>query len=139
MGTSRPRKIKAYTREDAIMRYLKSQNINLDHMGAKEADRFYTSVSCVSQAASALGKLGRSKNTEAQKNASRDNGKLGGYPKGRPRGNVLTPLQQQIYDLRHTDGLKIKEIAQQLGRQRENVRQILARAETKIRKQNEEV
>lgn len=35
----------------------------------------------VSLAASTLGKLGRSKNTEAQKNASRDNGKLGGRPK----------------------------------------------------------
>ena len=63
--------------------------------------------------------------------ASRENAKKGGYPKGRPRSIGLTALQQQAYDLRQ-QGLKIKEIAARMGRQPENVRQLLARAQNKI-------
>jgi hypothetical protein len=36
-------------------------------------------------AAVALGRLGGQANTEAQQAARRENGKKGGYPKGRPR------------------------------------------------------
>ena len=63
--------------------------------------------------------------------AARINAKKGGYPKGRPRNTGLTALQQQAYDLRQ-QGLKIKEIAARMGRQPENVRQLLARAQNKI-------
>lgn len=39
----------------------------------------------ISAAASALGKLGRAKNTQAQQEASRENGKRGGRPKSEGR------------------------------------------------------
>lgn len=79
------------------------------------------------QAAAVLGSISTPKKTDA----ARINAKKGGYPKGRPRNTGLTALQQQAYDLRQ-QGLKIKEIAARMGRQPENVRQLLARAQNKI-------
>ncbi len=55
--------------------------------------------------------------------ASRRNGRLGGRP---PGSGGLTLLQRQVLDLRRR-GLSVREIAHQLGRRPENVRQILAR------------
>lgn len=78
----------------------------------------------------------RSIPSEKRAAASRDNGKKGGYPKGRPRGNKLTPLQRQAHEL-HQQGLTVREIATQMGRQPENIRQLVARAATKIRKSEE--
>lgn len=78
----------------------------------------------LSSAASALGRKGRSVNSPAQQQAARDNGKKGGRPAG---DTTLTTLQQQILALRQS-GLKIKEIADRLGRNPENIRQTLARA-----------
>ena len=79
------------------------------------------------QAAAVLGSISTPKKTAA----ALKNAKKGGYPKGRPRNTSLTALQQQAYDLRQ-QGLKIKEIAARMGRQPENVRQLLARAQNKI-------
>ena len=45
----------------------------------------------------------------------------------------LTPLQQQVYDLRHT-GMLIKDIATAMGITSERVRQLVARAEYKMEK-----
>lgn len=73
-------------------------------------------------AASALSKSKAGKPKAAQ--ASRDNGAKGGRPAG---DTTLTTLQQQILALRQS-GLKIKEIADRLGRNPENIRQTLARA-----------
>ena len=80
----------------------------------------------MSLAAAVLGK-----SRSPQKTAARLNAKKGGWPKGRPRNTGLTALQQQAYDLRK-QGLKIREIAREMGRQPENVRQLLARAQNKI-------
>jgi len=68
--------------------------------------------------------------TEKSIAASRRNAKLGGRPKGPV--SELTALQQQAYDLRHS-GMKIKEVAKAMGRQPETIRQLIGRAETKIR------
>lgn len=79
------------------------------------------------QAAAALGSISTLKKTAA----ARENAKKGGYPKGRPRNTSLTDLQRQALDLRQ-QGLSIREIAARMGRQPENVRQLLARAQNKI-------
>ena len=50
---------------------------------------------------------------------------------GRPRNTGLTALQRQAWDLRQ-QGLGIKDIAAQMGRQPENVRQLLARVASKL-------
>lgn len=81
----------------------------------------------MSLAAAVLGKSRSPKKTDA----ARKNARLGGWPKGRPRSTGLTALQQQAWDLRQ-QGLKIKEIAARMGRQPENVRQLLARAASKL-------
>jgi RNA polymerase sigma factor (sigma-70 family) len=49
----------------------------------------------------------------------------------RTAGKDLTPPQRQALDLRQ-QGLSIKEIAARMGRQPENVRQLVARARTKL-------
>jgi len=79
------------------------------------------------QAAAVLGSISTPKKTAA----ARENAKKGGYPKGRPRNTGLTALQRQALDLRQ-QGLSIREIAARMGRQPENVRQLLARARNKI-------
>lgn len=80
---------------------------------------------------SAIGRKGGSAKSEAKTKAARENAKKGGYPKGRPRNTGLTALQRQAWDLRQ-QGLGIKDIAAQMGRQSENVRQLLARAASKL-------
>lgn len=82
-------------------------------------------------AASSLGRKGGSVRSEKKTAASRENAKKGGWPKGKPRSQDLTPLQQQIYDLR-LSGLSIREIAEQTGRQPENIRQVLGRVARKL-------
>lgn len=62
-----------------------------------------------------------------KKRSSAENAKLG----GRPKTQGLTPLQQRAYDLR-AQGLTVREIAQHMGRQPESIRQLLARAATKL-------
>lgn len=47
-----------------------------------------TNDSTKNPAAVALGALGGKSTSEAKKAAARENGKLGGYPKGRPRRPV---------------------------------------------------
>jgi len=80
-----------------------------------------------SAAAAALGRSRSPRKTDA----SRANGAKGGRPAG--KSIELTPLQREAYDLRQS-GLKLREIAERMGRQPENVRQLVARAETKIRR-----
>lgn len=66
--------------------------------------------------------------TEKKARSSRANGLKGGRPKG---ATELTPLQREALELRQS-GLKIREIAAKMGRQPENIRQLVARAEYKI-------
>ena len=73
-----------------------------------------------------LSRLGSAKSPRKAE-SSRANGAKG----GRPRNTGLTALQRQAWDLRQ-QGLGIKDIAAQMGRQPENVRQLLARAQNKI-------
>lgn len=68
--------------------------------------------------------------TPKKADSSRANGLKGGRPKG---SGELTPLQREALELRQ-QGLKIKEIAAKMGRQPENIRQLLGRAECKTRK-----
>ena len=49
----------------------------------------------------------------------------------RTAGKDLTPLQRRAWEL-HMQGLKPREIAKAMGRRRENVRQLIARARNKI-------
>ena len=77
----------------------------------------------LSSAARALGSI----TTEKKRAASRINALKGGRPKG---SGSLTALQKQVLDLRQS-GLTVRQIADQLGRGPENVRQILARAARK--------
>ena len=81
----------------------------------------------MSLAAAVLGKSRTPKKTAA----ARENAKKGGWTKGRPRSTGLTALQRQAWDLRQ-QGLKIREIAHEMGRQPENVRQLLARVASKL-------
>lgn len=74
-----------------------------------------------------MSRLG-SRTSEKKAEASRRNAQLGGRPKG---SGGLTDLQRQAWDLRQ-QGLMIKEIAARMGRQPENIRQLLARAQNKI-------
>lgn len=76
---------------------------------------------------SVMSRLG-SRTSPKKAAASRRNAQLGGRPKG---SGGLTALQRQALDLRQ-QGLSIKEIAARMGRQPENVRQLLARAQNKI-------
>lgn len=91
-----------------------------------DTQHLWVGVDGISAAASALSKSKAGKPRAVQ--ASRDNGAKGGRPAG---DTTLTPLQQQLYDMRQ-GGMKIKEIAQATKRQPENVRQIVARAERKV-------
>lgn len=90
-----------------------------------DTQHLWVGVDGISAAASALSKSKAGKPRAVQ--ASKDNGAKG----GRPKSEGLTPLQQRAYDLR-LQGLKIKDIAQQMGRQPESIRQLLARAATKL-------
>lgn len=76
------------------------------------------------RAMSALGS--RTSPIKAEK--SRENGARGGRPKG---SGDLTNLQRQAYNLRR-QGLAIKEIALEMGKRPENIRQMLARVATKL-------
>ena len=73
---------------------------------------------------SALG----SRTSPDKADASRANGRKGGRPKG---SGCLTPLQKQVYDLRKS-GFTVKQIAEELSRRPENIRQALARVATKL-------
>ena len=68
-----------------------------------------------------------SRTSEKKAAASRQNARRGGRPRG---SGGLTALQQQAWDL-HQQGLSIKEIAGRMGRQPENVRQIIARVKNR--------
>lgn len=85
----------------------------------------------LSSAASILGRKGGRAKSEAKAKAARENAKKGGWPKGRPRNTELTDLQRQALDLRQ-QGLSIREIAARMDRQPENIRQLLARAASKL-------
>lgn len=76
------------------------------------------------RAMSALG----SRTSPAKSKAARENGREGGRPVG---SGKMTDLQQQAYDLRR-QGLTVKEIAAQMNKRPENVRQMLARVATKL-------
>ena len=102
-------------------------NLKRKYGESLSVDEVRAEMSPAKIAAAILGKSRTPKKTAA----ARINAKKGGYPKGRPRNTGLTALQQQAYDLRQ-QGLKIKEIAARMGRQPENVRQLLARAQNKI-------
>ena len=102
-------------------------NLKRKYGESLSVDEVRSEMSPAKIAAAILGKSRTPKKTAAaQKNA-----RLGGWPKGRPRNTGLTALQQQAYDLRQ-QGLKIKEIAARMGRQPENVRQLLARVASKL-------
>jgi DNA-binding CsgD family transcriptional regulator len=88
-----------------------------------DAEENHLTVRVEDGPASALGSI----TSERKKRSSAANAKKG----GRPKSEGLTPLQQRAYDLR-LQGLKIKDIAQQMGRQPESIRQLLARAATKL-------
>jgi DNA-binding CsgD family transcriptional regulator len=104
-----------------------ARNLKSKYGEALTVDEVHAEMSPVKSAAALLG----SRTSEKKKVASRANAKLGGYPKGRPRGNDLTPLQQQILDLRR-QGLSVREIAERTERNPENVRQVLARVARKL-------
>lgn len=76
---------------------------------------------------SVMSRLG-SHTSEKKAVASRQNARRGGRPRG---SGGLTALQRQALDLRQ-QGLGITDIAAQMGRQPENVRQLLARAASKL-------
>jgi DNA-binding CsgD family transcriptional regulator len=77
-------------------------------------------------AASILGRKGGSAKSEAKTRANKNKGQ------GRPPGSGgLTALQREAYELR-SQGLSIREIAQRMGRNPENVRQLVSRAATKL-------
>jgi len=104
-----------------------ARNLKARYGESLSVDEVRSEMSPAKIAAAILGKSRTPKKTDA----ARINAKKGGYPKGRPRNTGLTALQQQAYDLRQ-QGLGIKDIAAQMGRQPENVRQLLARAQNKI-------
>jgi len=80
-----------------------------------------------------LGRKGGSAKSPKKAAASRKNALLGGRPKG---SGSLTPLQKQALDLKQS-GMTIREIAQAMDRQPENIRQLVARAENKMKKEEE--
>ena len=104
-----------------------ARNLKARYGESLSVDEVRSEMSPAKIAAAILGKSRTPKKTDA----ARKNARLGGWPKGRPRNTGLTDLQRQALDLRQ-QGLSIREIAARMGRQSENVRQLLARAQNKI-------
>jgi DNA-binding CsgD family transcriptional regulator len=79
----------------------------------------------IAQAASIMGRKGGSAKSEAKTRANRNKGQ------GRkPGSGGLTELQREALSLKQ-QGLSTKQIGERMGRNTENVRQILARAAKK--------
>jgi DNA-binding CsgD family transcriptional regulator len=107
---------------------LETDNIRLAHnaLGIPEGNPHIGSIDPVAAAASKLGRKGGSVRSEAKTQANKHKGQ------GRPPGSgSLTALQREAYELRQ-QGLSIREIAQRMGRNPENVRQFVSRAATKL-------
>jgi len=104
-----------------------ARNLKARYGESLSVDEVRSEMSPAKIAAAILG----SRTSPKKAAAARENAKKGGWPKGRPRNTGLTALQRQAWDLRQ-QGLKIKEIAARMGRQPENIRQLLARAQNKI-------